>query len=116
MRLPAFSLIITFLFCVQCESIFLNENSLPEISAVIEGEDLVIKNNLHFDIYYFAVDQETSYLIDWAPIETEENRIRAKRARVFSTDDILSYDPEKTVVVFIWGNNRNYWNGVEILP
>lgn len=104
-----------FLFA-GCEDIFLNENSTANVSAVIESDELVIRNGLHFDVYYFAVDQETSYLIDWIPLEREENRIRPNETRVFSTDDIVGYDPDKNVLVFIWGNNQEYWDGVVIKP
>lgn len=60
-----------------CESIFNNENNEEALSAIIQNDTFIIKNNLPFDIYFFAVDQETSYVIDWIPVESDANRVKA---------------------------------------
>ncbi len=106
--------VITF-FLIQCTT-FINENTPEVVSAVIEGDDLVIRNDNRFDVYFFAVDEETSFVIDWMPQNSEENKIQSKRTRVFSKDQIVGYQSNKTVIVFIWGNNQNYWKTIEIKP
>jgi len=116
MKFRIFFFLPAILLLFQCDNLFMNENSTASISAVIEGDELVIRNSIHFDVYFFAVDQETSYLINWAPYESEENRIRANSTRVFSTDEIVGYDPEKMVIIFTWNNEQTYWEDIEIEP
>lgn len=108
------SYIILLVLSVQCESLFLNENSLAEVTAAIQDQELIIRNTQSFNVYIFAVDLETSYLIDWAPYEGEENRIMPGDYRVFSTEDILGYEEDKSVVVYIWAASPKYSLTIEI--
>lgn len=92
-----------------CESIFNNENNEEALSAIIQNDTFIIKNNLPFDVYFFAVDQETSYVIDWIPVESDANRVKAGSFRKFPTDVIVGYTQGKTAIAYFW-NGREYWN------
>jgi hypothetical protein len=96
-----------------CENLFNNENNAEALSATIQADAFIIKNNLPFDVYFFAVDLETSYVIDWIPIESEENKVMAGRVRTFSTDVILSFEKGRPAIVYFWSGN-DYGNTLEI--
>lgn len=96
-----------------CENLFNNENKVEALSATIQDDAFIIKNNLPFDVYFFAVDLETSYVIDWIPVESEENRVMAGRVRTFSTDMIIGFESGKTAIATFW-NGSEYWNTLEI--
>ncbi len=109
MRTSTLFAIFLFFITQGCESIFNNENNEEALTAIIQNDTFIIKNNLPFDVYFFAVDQETSYLIDWIPIESETNRIKAGSFRKFPTDVIVGYTQGKTAIAFFC-NGREYWN------
>ncbi len=92
-----------------CENLFFNENNEDPVIAIIQYDTFIIKNNLPFDIYFFAVDQELSYVIDWMPVESDENRIKAGTYRKYSTEAIMGYEEGKTAIAFFWDGNE-YWN------
>jgi len=99
---------------VGCEKIFLNENETPTVSAVVQNDEFIISNRLSFEIYFFAVDEETSHVIDWIPEESESNRVNADSFRNFSVDTIFEFREGKKAIAFIWNTSQSYWETIEI--
>lgn len=114
MRFRKTTYILLILLGSQCENLFLNEYSTEEITAVIEGDELIIRNPNSFDVYYFAVDQETSFIIDWIPVNSSGNQIKARQTRVFDVDVIVGYQKDRNVTVSIWDESTNYWKHLVI--
>lgn len=112
-RFLVFFFLLLFWSQAGCENLFTNENNVEALSATIQDDTLIIKNNLPFDVYFFAMKQETSYVIDWIPIESEENRVRAGAVRTFSTDVIFDFEKGKTAIAIFYNGNE-YWNTLEI--
>ncbi len=83
-------------------SIFSNENDPGNISAVIEEEDLVIRNDLPFDVYYFAVAQSSLPYITWAPLVEDFNRVPQNEFKVVKVDSLFAYDEGEPVAFFYW--------------
>ena len=89
------------LFFAQCD-VFENENTLEVVSAVIEEDELVIRNSLNFDIYYFAVAQSSLPYITWVPLVEEFNRVPDNAFKVVRVDSLFAYDEGEPVAFFYW--------------
>jgi hypothetical protein len=72
------------------------------VSAVIEGSELIIKNNLSIDIYYFAVAQSALPYIFWVPMVDDFNRVPVGEFRAISTDSLFSYTKSEPVAFYYW--------------
>ena len=83
-------------------SLFENENQASDVSAVIEDGKLVIRNGLHFDVYYFAVAQSSLPYITWAPIVDEVNRVPNNQFIAVDAESLFSYEEGETVAFFYW--------------
>jgi len=94
---------ITFLgLLITCVSCSLFDNEQASVSAVIENEELIIRNGLPTDMYYFAAPQSVLAVILWAPLVEEENRIRAGESKSFRLTDIYPDFEEDPIVVYYW--------------
>ncbi|MGB3589684.1 MAG: hypothetical protein WBA23_24265 [Tunicatimonas sp.] len=60
------------------------------VTTKVVDETVVIENNHGKPISYFAVEEETSYLIDWGPSSREENTIANGDSKAVPWDDIMS--------------------------
>lgn len=89
------------LFFAQCD-VFENENTLEVVSAVIEEDELVIRNSLNFDIYYFAVAQSSLPYITWFPLVEDFNRVPDNAFKVVQVDSLFAYDEGEPVAFFYW--------------
>ena len=89
------------MFVSSC-SVFENENDEPPVSAIIEGDELVIKNNLSIDVYYFAVSQASLPYIFWAPLVTEENEVEPGNYITLDTSQVYRDGTPEPVVVYYW--------------
>lgn len=101
MRLSIF-VILTYSLTFHGCSIFDNENDSPVVSAVIDGEELIIKNNLPYEIYYFAVDQASLPYIFWVPTVSDGNGISPGRYKALEASDIYGDGIPEPVVVYYW--------------
>ena len=98
-------LILTALLVISCDSFFENENNAEEVRAFISDEDLVIRNDLPIDIYYFAIDQASLPYVDWFPDVGDYNRIDSRSSIVKDVKELFSYKAGETVVVYYWDEN-----------
>lgn len=91
---------ILLLMLNSCDSPFVNEQNT--LSASISGNELVVKNGLDYDIYFFACNQNTLAVISWVPQVTDENKVKSGEAKSFNLDVVLGYQPEETVIFHYW--------------
>lgn len=83
-------------------SIFNNENDDAVVSAIIEADELVIRNGLHFDVYYFAVAQSALPYIFWAPTVDDFNRVPNNQIKIVQAESLFSYQEGEPVVFYYW--------------
>ncbi len=93
--------ILAFIVTAAC-SIFDNENDLEPISAIVEDDEFLIRNNLNEDIYYFAVNENTLAVILWVPTVTDSNKVESETTQLLSTSDILGYSSDANHLLFYW--------------
>lgn len=78
------------------------ENEQGELTGEFIGSDLEI-NNGHFEsVYVFPVDEDVAAVIDWIPLSTEENEIKAGSARRIAKSDIMGFKEDGKVIVYYW--------------
>lgn len=87
-----------------------SDNSIEgTLSAQIQGDQLVLNNSSDDDIFYFAVDERTLAVIDWAPTVSEDSpKVESGQTIQISLTDITGYATETEVIVI------SYWNAIEI--
>lgn len=98
------SVVVIFLLGVFLQgcSLFENENQDAVVSATIDGDELVIRNGLHFDVYYFAVAQSSLPYIFWVPTVDDFNRVPQNQFKVVKVDSLFSYEDNEPVAFFYW--------------
>ncbi|MEM8967987.1 MAG: hypothetical protein AAGE93_16330 [Bacteroidota bacterium] len=75
------------------------------VTTRVEGETIVIDNNHGKPISYFAVENETAQVINWAAISSDENTIANRASKTISWDDIISDGSLQSgdyVIVYWW--------------
>ncbi|MEO0333678.1 MAG: hypothetical protein AAF223_18690 [Bacteroidota bacterium] len=98
-------LFITTLLLAQCgnsdDSIFTQKG----VTTRVVDETIVIDNNHGKPIFYFAVEDETARLINWAVISGEENTIANRTSKAIPWDDIMSdgsLGADDRVIIYWW--------------
>ncbi|MCR9133140.1 MAG: hypothetical protein NXI08_11215 [bacterium] len=102
------------LFLINGCSVFDNEQSGDAVEAIVKDEQLIIKNNQAFDVYYFAVDKASLPYIFWAPIVSDENKIQSDALTAISLSEIFSNNEHGTIVVFYWDEEVSEIFNIEI--
>lgn len=87
-----------------------SDNSVEgTLSAQIQGDQLLLSNSSDDDIFYFAIDERTLAVIDWAPIVSEDSpKVESGQTLRISLTEITGYSPETEVIVV------SYWNAIEV--
>lgn len=98
------------LFLVSCTDSISDLNT-EDIVVSVESEELTIRNNFNHSIYYFAVEAGTAAYIQWAPISSDENRIKSQSTKRIPLDEIHAYEPHDEIIIYYWskkepGNNN----------
>jgi uncharacterized pyridoxamine 5'-phosphate oxidase family protein len=110
------NLILTFIFMFTLSScsVFDDEQSDDPVEAVVYDEQLVIRNNLPYDVYYFAVNKNSLALILWAPTVSEENRIEKNASISISLKEVYNDSPGAPIAVFYWDKDISEIFNIEI--
>ena len=106
MKLPVKLFLVALLLLLNSCSDSVSDLETDHISIQVESEDLQIKNNFNHSVYYFAVESGVAALINWAPISSEENRVKPKSVRPVSLDEIHGYKPGKTILFYYWSEKE----------
>ena len=105
-------------FIIMCAysgcSVFDDEQSDDPVEAVVYDEQLVIKNNLPYDVFFFAVDQNSLPFIFWAPTVGDENRIHTGSQTSISLSQLFPLQESGTIVIFYWDEEVNEIFNIEI--
>ncbi|MGH1365175.1 MAG: hypothetical protein ACRBF0_16565 [Calditrichia bacterium] len=96
---------VIIMFFVSSCSLF--DSSEDSVDARIVINRLAIENNTGEPIYYFAVGEITSQLIDWAPSVLDENKIRPGEKVLLMFEELHLAEEDKKVFVY-------WWNGIEV--
>ena len=95
------SLIVVVVLFVQCDVLVKDEDKTFVKAEIVENK-LIIQNNHQLPIYLVAMDIEFASRVDWFPVESEKNKVHAKRERIFSTEFIGGFKPEKKIIIYTW--------------
>jgi hypothetical protein len=102
--LPLF-IILSFLAFWGCSDSVSDLNT-KDVSLFIDSADLNIRNNFSHPIYYFAVESGVAAQINWAPISTEENRVKARGMKSLPLDSINAYDHGDEIIFYYWSKKE----------
>ncbi len=87
---------------ISCDGFFTNENDIHPVEATFLENELLIRNGLNHDIYYFAVDEDIAAQILWVPFVTEQNRIIKNQAKKINLEDNTFLTKENPTIVYYW--------------
>lgn len=94
-NLPLF-LLLLIISCVDVS------NSTEGVSGTWKNKKVMIENGSTSSIYYFAVEQGTSEVINWAPHSSNENKVESFSNLVLDENDIYGFENGKTVIIYYW--------------
>ncbi len=88
-----------------------DDNSITSAEVAIEKAlmGLEVKNRIASPLYYFVVDKNASFLIDWIPTVGEDTPSISPYARKnIPFEDIIGFENDSETVIFY------YWKAVEV--
>ncbi|MCG2589048.1 hypothetical protein [Rhodohalobacter sulfatireducens] len=106
------ALFLITLLLISCSG-SVSDLSKKDVSLNIENEHLLVKNNFNHSIYYFAVESGVAAQINWAPLSTEENRVRPGRLKSIPLDSIHAYDPGEEILFYYWSQKEPKNNNIK---
>lgn len=84
-----------------------DDSLLGSFRARVESDKLVLTNLSDRDVFYFAVDQGTLALINWAPgVGENQPKVKSGETIKIPLTDVTGYSGSTQVVVV------NYWNAI----
>ncbi|MGH1365176.1 MAG: hypothetical protein ACRBF0_16570 [Calditrichia bacterium] len=92
------SVICLFLF----SSCSLFNSSEDSVDARIVVDRLAIENNTSEPIYYFAVGELTAQVFRWAPLVSDENRIKSGEKALLTFEELYVRENEEKLFVYWW--------------
>jgi hypothetical protein len=103
MKTCKFLLLIFFVIILGCSD-DLTDSVTDEVDARVFDNTLIITNNYYKPIYYFASEQGSLALINWAPISSETNKINAFNNEYLDINKIFNYEKGRQIVVIYWSD------------
>lgn len=91
-----FSLLLLLISCTA----FLD--NADGVSGTWKNKKVMIENGTTSSIYYFAVEQGTLEVINWAPHSSNENKIESFSNLGIDESEIYGFEKGKTVIFFYW--------------
>ena len=102
------SIFIVFILLISCSSP--TESTENLISVTKMGNQLKITNNSNQTVYFFAVEQGTASLINWAP-HFDDQKIIKNSSTIINYSEIYSGSEEQLkavdkVIVYYWDDTE----------
>lgn len=105
--------LITLFTCLIISSCAdsVSDLNTDDVAITSNSADLNIKNNFNHSIYYFAVEAGIAAVIQWAPISSDENRVKSRSTKQIPLENIHAYEPGDEILIYYWskkepGNNN----------
>lgn len=93
---------LTFSSCADSVS----DLNTDDVSISTDSVDLTIRNNFNHSIYYFAVEAGVAAAIQWAPISSDENRVKSRSTKRIPLENIHAYEPGDEIIVYYWSKKE----------
>jgi len=94
--------ILPFLFLlllISCTSV---SGNVDGVSGVWKNKKVMIENGTTSSIYYFAVEQGVSEVINWAPHSSEDNKVKRFSSLSLDNNDVYGFEEGKKVIIYYW--------------
>lgn len=109
--------VLSCLFIVSCSDSVSDLNT-KDVFVTTDNDNLTIRNNFNHSIYYFAVESGVAAQILWAPVSTEENRVKSRSTKQISLNEIHAFEPGDEILIYYWskkepGNNNIKFQRIE---
>lgn len=94
-----FILVLLFALLSSCNIFDASESG---VEAKLIFGTLHVENNTDDNIYHFAVGEQTSWVIDWAPFIREESRIKPGKTRILTAQKMMLQDGDTKIYFYWW--------------
>ena len=105
-------LLFTGLLFIGCSDSVSDLNT-KDVTVSVKSEDLAIKNNFNHSIYYFVVKANTAIYIKWAPISSDENRIKSRSIKRIPLNEINASGTGDEILVYYWSEKEPSNNNIK---
>lgn len=86
-----------------------------EISAEVTDDGIQVFNHADKPIYYFAVEEGTLALLNWAPVSGEENKVDAESNKTIPFTEILGFEEGDRIILYYWQKAEPSLNDIHVL-
>ncbi len=103
--ISSITLLLITLFFITCSD-SVSDLNRKDVSLIIESDHLKIQNRFSHSIYYFAVESGVAAQIQWAPLSTDENRVKPRGMKSLPLDSIHAYEPGDEILFYYWSEKE----------
>lgn len=101
-----FLIAVVFIISISGCADSVSDLNTDDVSITVDSEDLNIKNNFNHSIYYFAVEAGVAAVIQWAPISSDENRVKSRSTKRILLENIHAYEPGDEILIYYWSKKE----------